>query len=397
MAPKKRLPRAGQAITAKVMSLVASLKLSRVPVMGFATLGLFWGSFAALAPVIKAQVGASDATFGLVITGMALGLSATVWFAPRFDAALGARALPTAGAMMAGAFLLPGHAMDPMSLFMIMILLGMCSGLQDVVMNTRVSELELSHARPLMNANHGTFSLAYAAGAIATGAARELGFGPAEILSAVSLLGFMALPLLRGAAPVVRGPTPGDAPLPASLIWLCAGIVLVAFTAEASVEVWSAVHIERTLGGRAAEGATGPAILGLTMAIGRYWGQSLTHRYPDTRLIEMAGLVTIIGAIVAAIAQTPFTAYVGFGLLGLGVSIIAPLALAITGRLSPPAARATAIARVSVIGFLGYMVAPAGVGLISDWAGLRGGFLAVAALIVTIPLLTHLLKARFRL
>lgn len=379
------------------MSLVASLKLSRVPAMGFATLGLFWGSFAALAPVMKAQVGASDATFGLLIMGMALGLSTTVWLAPRFDAALGGRSLPTAGAMLAGAFLLPGHAMDPKALFIIMILLGMCSGLQDVVMNTRVSELELTHARPLMNANHGTFSLAYALGAIATGGARELGFGAVEIFTAASVLGFMALPYMRGTAPVLRVPTLGDAPLPAALIWLCAGIVLVAFTAEAAVEVWSAVHIERTLGGRAAEGATGPAILGLTMAIGRYWGQSLTQRYPEVRLIEMAGLVTITGTIIASIAQTPSTAYVGFGLLGLGVSIIAPLALAITGRLSPPAARTTAIARVSVIGFLGYMVAPAGVGLISDWAGLRGGFLAVSALIVTIPLLTYLLKTRFRL
>lgn len=379
------------------MSLVASLQLSRVPAMGFATLGLFWGSFAALAPVIKAQVGATDATFGLLIMGMALGLSSTVWLAPRFDAALGARALPTAAAMLACAFLLPGHAADPTALFIIMILLGMCSGLQDVVMNTRVSELELTYARPLMNANHGTFSLAYAAGAIATGAARELGFGPAEIFTMASVLGVMALPLLRGAAPVLRAASPGDAPLPAALVWLCAGIVLVAFTAEAAVEVWSAVHIERTLGGRAAEGAAGPALLGLTMAIGRYWGQSLTHRYPEIRLIELAGLMTITGAIIAALAHTPATAYVGFGLLGLGVSIIAPLALGIAGRLSPPAARTTAIARVSVIGFLGYMLAPAGVGLISDWAGLRGGFLAVAALIVTIPLLTYLLKTRFRL
>lgn len=379
------------------MSLVSSLKLCRVPAAGFGALGMFWGSFAALAPDVKAQVGASDAVFGLLLMGTALGLSSTIWLAPRFDSTLRVLSLPTAAAMMAGAFLLPGHATDPVSLFIIMVLLGMCSGLQDVVVNARVSELELHHARPLMNANHGTFSLFYAVGAILTGLGREVGLPPAAIFTLFSVAGFMALPLMRG--PVFDAPASvvERQGLPRFLVPLCAGIVLVAFTAEAAVEAWSALHIERTLGGRAAQGALGPALLGLTMAIGRYWGQTLTERFSEIRMIEWAGIVTITGAVIAAIAQTPSTAYVGFALLGFGVSVIAPLALALTGRLAPPSLRTSAIARVAVIGFLGYMVAPAGVGLISELTSLRGGFLAVAALIVAIPLLTYKLKETFRL
>jgi hypothetical protein len=50
--------------------------------------------------------------------------------------------------------------------------------------------------------------------------------------------------------------------------------VLVAFLVENAMEGWSALHIERTLGGGAAEGAFGPAILGLTMGIGRLSGRS---------------------------------------------------------------------------------------------------------------------------
>ena len=72
---------------------------------------------------------------------------------------------------------------------------------------------------------------------------------------------------------------------------------------EATVETWSALHIERSLQGRAAEGAMGPAMLGLTMAIGRFSGQAVSPRlgaprcalwspWPVVRFGPLSGLVS---------------------------------------------------------------------------------------------------------
>ena len=56
------------------MSVLSALRLTKAPAAAFGVVGLFWGSFAAQIPVIKAQIGASDAVFGLALLGTAIGL-----------------------------------------------------------------------------------------------------------------------------------------------------------------------------------------------------------------------------------------------------------------------------------------------------------------------------------
>ncbi|MBQ1203143.1 MAG: MFS transporter, partial [Loktanella sp.] len=93
------------------------------------------------------------------------------------------------------------------------------------------------------------------------------------------------------------------------------------------------------------------------------------------------------GAVIAALAPTPIWAYVGFGILGLGVSVIGPMGLALVGKLVPPHLRTEAISRTAVIGFSGFFFAPTMMGLMSEAFGLRVAFLVVAVLLLAaVPL-----------
>jgi hypothetical protein len=67
-------------------------------------------------------------------------------------------------------------------------------------------------------------------------------------------------------------------------------IVLIAFETEGASEAWSALHVERTLGGGAAEGAFGPAMLGLTMAVGRFSGHLISGRVSGMKIIVAASM-----------------------------------------------------------------------------------------------------------
>ena len=158
------------------------------------------------------------------------------------------------------------------------------------------------------------------------------------------------------------------------------------------METWSALHIERTLHGRAAEGAMGPAMLGITMAIGRFSGQAVSQMFSDTKVIILATLVAAAGALLAALAPTPFWAYVGFGILGLGVSVIGPLGLALVGKSVPNHLRTEAISLVAVMGFSGFFLAPSIMGIVSEFHGLRVAFICAAALSLTAIPLTLLLR-----
>jgi MFS family permease len=367
------------------MSVLSALRLSRAPAAAFAVLGIYWGSFAAFIPELKAGLGAADDTFGLLLLGTSLGLVSAMWLAPRLDRALGSLALPAATLALAAAFLMPGLAPAQSAFFVFMIAVGAASGLTDVVMNARVSELEAAHRRPLMNANHGMFSLAYAVGAVLAGLSREAGLPPIVHFALLGLLPLLALRAMRMPVAVPPDADPAFGGMPWGTVLIAGSVVLMAFLSEAAVESWSALHVERTLGGSAAEGALGPAMLGLTMAFGRFSGQAVAMRFRETQVITWASLVAALGAIVAAIAPTPMVAYAGFGILGLGVSVIGPLGIALAGRLVPPAFRTEAISKAAVIGFCGFFLAPTGMGLISEHFGLRMAFAAIALVLLCVP------------
>lgn len=380
--------------TVAAMSVLSALSLSRRPLVAFMIVGAFWGSFAAQVPVLKEGIGADDTLFGLILLGTSFGLVATMWLAPLFDRWMGAWAMPAAGCIFAAVALGPAWANAPLMFFLAMVLAGFCSGLLDVVMNARVSELEARHGRSLMNANHAMFSVAYAISAIATGLAREAGFSPTQILTVVAIaIVVMALPLRMDAEQVDDAARRANR-FPWGTVVLCGAIVLIAFFVEATVEAWSALHIERTLGGRAAEGAFGPAVLGLTMAVGRFSGQALTERFSEHAIIVIGTGLAMIGALIAAAALSPPMAYVGFGAMGLGIAAVGPVGLAIVGRMVRPEHRTAAVARAAVIGFMGFVLAPSLMGFISGAVGLRWAFAAVAAVALLAPLLAVYLRGR---
>lgn len=377
------------------MSVASALRLSRVPATAFVVVGLYWGAFAALVPQIKAAVGVGDAAFGALLLSSALGLLSAMWLAPQADRRLGRRGMPLAALALAGAFLLPGVAQGPWSFALAMVLAGAASGLTDVIMNARVSELESAHRRSLMNANHGAFSAAYALSAVAAGLAREAGLAPVAVFAALGVttaLLCIALPMAPAVSAGADGRGAGRPPL--APVLLCGAMVLVAFMSEATVESWSALFIERELGGTAAQGALGPAMLGLTMAVGRFSGQALVERVRQGTVVTWAAALAAAGALVAAAAPAPWLAWVGFGILGLGVSVIGPLGLAMVGRLVDPAERTAAIARTAVMGFSGFVIAPVLMGAMSELWGLRAAFVAVAALLALAPLPLHPIRRR---
>ena len=376
----------------QAMQVFHALYLSRRPAVAFVIVGLFWGCFAAYVPQIKARLDVSDAIFGLLLLCNALGLVSSMVLAPRLDRLLGARGMQIGSVALTISFLLPGFATDALSFGLAMVIVGAASGFTDVLMNARVSELEQLHSKPLMNANHGMFSVGYAVAAILSGVAREAQIAPgpafATLAAAILILSiFLYMPPQYAASGAGTG---GRYPI--KPIILCGLIVLVAFMTEATVETWSALHIERSLQGRAAEGAMGPAMLGLTMAIGRFSGQAVSQIFSETKVIILATCVAAAGGTLAALALTPFWAAIGFGILGLGISVVGPLGLALVGKKVPDHLRTEAISRVAVLGFAGFFLAPSLMGILSDFFGLRIAFLAAAGLSLTAIPLTLLLR-----
>jgi MFS family permease len=381
--------------SAKAMAFVPSLspnalRVSRAPLAALAGIGLMWGSFVASLPDIKARIGAGDTELGLAVLGSSLAAFVAMAVAPRIAPWLGPNGLAALIALMAVSTVPLGMVSTVTTLVLALALAGMSGGLTDMLGNGRIAELEARHDLALMNLNHACFSFAYAGAAMLTGLAREAQVAPATwfVLVASAILG---LALVSRDAPAAAG-APDSGPVAATRghvglhAWLAGGVVLVAFFIENSTEVWAALHIERTLGGGAAQGGLGPAMLGLTMGIGRLLGHLVTARGREPRVLATAAWLAGGGLVIAAAAPSPLLAYLGFGLVGLGVSVLAPLALAMAGQAAEPERRTLAVSRAMLFGYTGFVVGPPLLGLVSDSLGLRAAFGVAALSVLLVPL-----------
>ena len=103
----------------------------------------------------------------------------------------------------------------------------------------------------------------------------------------------------------------------------------------------------------------------------------------ETRVIVGASVLSAIGVVIAALAPVPLIAYVGFAIFGLGVSVIAPMALALVGQKVRARDRTAAISRTAVIGFAGFVIGPPMLGLAAELVSLRLSFLLIAAILLS--------------
>ena len=363
----------------------------------FVAIGFGWAAYAAQVPVLKAQIDASDATFGTVMLLAAIGAVMAMWLAPLAHRFAGRSALIVGSLGMAMGFLCAGAAGGVLGFGLAMALAAMGSGVADVLANAEISELEAETQRSLMNLNHAAFSFAYALSALLVGVARDAGWGPicvfAVFVGAVVVLCFVMRTPDRSRAQAQAVPSS----MPHMLVWLAGIIVFVAFLGEASTEGWSALHLERTLGGGAAEGALGPAILGLTMGFGRLFGHLLANRMRPLMLMGLAMALAAFGTALAGAAPTLAVAYLGFGLAGFGVSVVAPLALALVGSTVPPAVRLKAISRAAALGYAAFFAGPPVMGFVAEFYGLRVSFYVIAVVLaVVMAVVLPLLAAQVR-
>ncbi|WP_299150979.1 MFS transporter [uncultured Tateyamaria sp.] len=383
------------------MQLLHDLHASRRALAGFIVVGFGWASFSAQMPVIKAQVGVGDGLWGTLVLMGSTGALMAMWLAPLVFRLMGTWALMTGVVGMIAGFLLSGTAQGPVMIGFALFLAAGGSGVADVLANAEVSEAEAETGRSLMNLNHGMFSVAYAVAAVSVGAARGAGFGPVTIFAgmAVAVGVLMIWMRLPDRITPEDDPTAPVAGMPRALVWVGGLVVLSAFLGEAASEGWSALHIERMLGGGPAQGALGPALLAGGMAVGRLGAHLFGAGWPPIRVMVIASLIAGVGLALAGAAPSLPVAYAGFLLGGLGVSVVGPLALGLVGQAVPRKYRLAAISQAAALGYAAFFLGPVVMGYVAEGFGLRASFYVIAAVMcvvaaVLVPWWARLLAVR---
>ncbi len=345
-------------------------------------------------PAVKSGLGLSAGELSLALLSVASGSILTMLAASRLVERFGA-----SGVLMGGAPLLclglslPALAPSLLTLCLAGLVLGAGNGLMNVSLNSRASDLEKEYGRPIMPSFHALFSLGGFAAAVLGGLVAAAGVGApvhlpvrALVLVAVSA-GFFPL-LARDAAnrPALTQPESEEAggglrSLPSPVVLMLGLIGFSVLFGEGAMADWSAVYL-RDLGTAEGVAAAGYALFSLAMAAGRFSGNKLTELLGAASLVRLGGLLAAMGLTVALISGWAPLALLGFGVVGLGFSVVFPLTLSTAGRTGKvPSA---SIAFVSACGYGGFLLGPAVIGFLAELSVLSIALASVVGLSVLV-------------
>ncbi len=154
---------------------------------------------------------------------------------------------------------------------------------------------------------------------------------------------------------------------------------------------WSGVYFKKIVVAPATLITIGYVAFSSTMALGRFAGDWLVIKFGAKKMLRLSGILITAGLLIAVVFPYLLTATCGLLLVGFGVSSVVPVVYGISGRSSSMPA-STALAAVSTIGFLGFLVGPPLIGLIAQATNLRWAFTLVALLGFGTTLLAGRLK-----
>ena len=380
---------------------------ARIAVAGvFAVVGMVLGSWAGRIPSVHAQVGLTDAQWGLVLLAAPVGSLVTLTLVSRLIAQVGARTLVRIGAA-AVLVAVPFAALSthPSMLAATLLVQGMSATLVSTSMNSLAVVVERRYRRRIMSTFHASFSLGQLAGGLASAAAALLGVAPGVQIAAVNvLLGGAVVATTRWlpddrndaadqaaapaatAAPTATAPRRGRFAAITPQLALLAGIALLSSINEGAAVQWSAQYGAVTLGAGLGLGAVVFTCFSISMTAARFVGDRLVDRLGPARFLRVSALTAATGMTLALTTGTLWAAFVGFALLGIGSACMVPTLMSLAGN-QPGMPAAQGVATVSRGQWPAFLLGPPLIGALAGVVGLRVSLGLVVLTTVAIALL----------
>ncbi|MFF1908725.1 MFS transporter [Kitasatospora sp. NPDC058218] len=363
----------------------------------FLSFGAFWGAWGVLVPELQHQAHVDDGELGVAVLMIGVGALCSMRIAGTVVDRLGRPATTWCVAVMAAAGFLPSLATSGASLIGLLALTGAASGAMDVAVNALAVDEE-ARTGSIMNAAHACFSTAVVISAMTTGVVLGSGVGPHGVLAGVSVIILAAaitVHVLDRDATVTARQSQGPGPRAAAWnrpLLLLGGLCALAYLVENAWQSWAAVLLRSAFGTSAEVSALGPAMFAASAAVGRAWGHRMLAGKPERDVLMGGALVGATGTLLAALAPSAALTLAGVVIAGLGTSVCAPTILSLAGASTDRRSRASAISVVTTLGYSGFLVGPAAVGLAATATSLRTSLVGVGVVAVILAACAALIR-----
>ncbi|TEW67971.1 MFS transporter [Mucilaginibacter phyllosphaerae] len=343
--------------------------------------GLCFASWASRIATIQQNLNLSDAALGGVLFALPVGLMCSLPFSGWIITRIGSRNLLIAALTVYAVSLLSlGIAQNTIQLIACLLVFGFSSNAVNISVNTQAIAAEELYQRPILASFHGLWSLAgFTGAAIGTFMIGNhvIPFKHFSLIMAIVIVTVIfTTRYLKNDKPASTGPVfvmPDNSLIKLGLIAFCSMIC------EGAMFDWSVIYFKKIILAQNALMGAGYTAFMFTMATGRFIADKFSHRFGLKRTLQISGMLTATGLIIAVAFPYLYTAIFGFLLVGFGVSSVVPLVYSAAGK-STTMSPGVAIAAVSTIAFMGFLVGPPVIGFIAGIASLKASFMLIAAM-----------------
>jgi MFS family permease len=357
--------------------------------------GFTFASWASRIPDVKTTLQLGDAQLGAVLFSLPVGLMISLPFSGYLVARFGSRRIVIITALLYPLTLtVLGLAPTVWLLCAALFVFGFWGNLFNISFNTQAVGVEALYGRSIMASFHGLWSLAGFSGAALGTLMINFQFSPFTHFCVVCGLAILLVLIsFKHTLPDVENNN--SQPIfarPDSSILKLGLIAFGSMVCEGTMFDWSGVYFQKVVSVPLAYTTLGYVAFMSSMASGRFIADWVVTRIGVKKVLQISGTVICTGLLVAVIFPSILPATGGFLLVGLGVSSIVPLVYGLAGK-SKTMLPGVALAAVSTIGFLGFLIGPPLIGFIAGASSLRWSF----TLIAMIGLATAILATRVKI
>jgi MFS family permease len=359
-------------------------RLHRISVSSFFFLaGICFASWASRIPDIQSKLQLNSAALGGILLCLPVGLLSSLPVAGYLVAKYGSRIIVMlASVLYATTLPMLGFANSPTQLMITLFFFGFGGNMLNISINTQAVGTESLYQKPIMASFHGIWSTAgFTGAAIGTLMVRFHIIPPYHYLC-ITGLAFLILFIFSGKLIIKDSNRDEKLPIFARPDKSIINFGLIAFCSmicEGAMFDWSGIYFLKVVNPGAAWVTAGYTAFMCTMATGRFIGDWVAYKLGMKRMLQLSGIMTAAGLLLAVLFPQFITATIGFLIVGAGVSSIIPMVYSTVGK-SKVMSPGVAIAAVSTIGYLGFLIGPPFIGFIAQATSLRVSFAFIAVM-----------------
>ena len=357
----------------------------------FASLNFIIGTWVLYIPHVKEKLQLNDSEIGVALFCFALGILLFLPLVPFVTKKIGLGRYSLIGIILfASSFIFPLLAPTYILLCISLFVAGIFVGSTDVAINALVSCIEKEDAQNFMSAAHGFFSLGGAIGATLGTFLLAVFTKPAyHMLFIVLFVIITNITLAKNYYKIVEETVSKEkkeynfnALKP---LFIIAFIAFVIMSSEGAIEHWSGLYLKEVVGiSQKSYIGYGFVFFSVMMTVGRFFADKISAKIGSLKIIFFGSIIASVGYACILVGVFKIT-LLGFGIVGLGLSVIIPELFRVAGK-TPGVKASIGISFVSGIGFIGFLLGPVLLGYISHSFSLKSSFLFLLSLTILVSL-----------